>query len=83
METEFCCGLIRFTTMLVRQVCMERVFCGVLDQSVSAFEDFVNQLCGDLVNSFPVGLEKVYSDSFAECFVALTSISGAIATSLS
>lgn len=74
--------LIRLNTFLVKQAHMNKVISGIIEQSVSVFDGFVNQLGGDLVNSFRVRLEKAYLENLVKCSVALTHVSGAGATSV-
>lgn len=55
---------------------------GVTEVSVSVFDESVNWLGGDLVNSFRAGLEKAYSVNLVESPSTLTHVYGAGATSI-
>lgn len=67
---------------MVKQACIESVYHGVIEQSVSGFDGFVNLLCGVLVNSFRARLKKAYFENMVECPVSLTLVSRACATSV-
>lgn len=83
MDSESGRRLVLLNNMLVKQTCMDKVLRGVIDQSVSVFEGFVNRLCGDLINTCCVSIQKPYSNNLVECAVALTHVPGAGAISMS
>lgn len=62
---------------------MDSVLRGFIEKSVSFSDGFVNQLGGEVVDSFRAGLEKVYYDNLVKCPVALTHVLTAGATSVS
>lgn len=68
---------------LIKEAHKDKVIQSVIELSVHVFERFVNWLGYDLVKSFCVCLEKVFSDNMVQCPVARTHVSGALANSLS
>lgn len=77
------CRLICLYTMLVKLARLDNALHGVIEQSLSVFDGFVNRLGGDMVNSFRVGIENAYSDNSVEYPVDLTHVFKAGATSMS
>lgn len=83
MEAE--CGrrLNLLNSMLVKQARMDKVWHGVIYQSVSVLYRFDNHLGGELVNLFRVDLEKADSNNLVKFPVAFTHVFKAGATSVS
>lgn len=75
--------LLRLSTLLVMKTSVDKVLRGIIEQSVSIFDGFVNRLGSELVNSVRVGFEKAYFDNLVEFLVSLIHFSRVGATSIS
>lgn len=82
-EVEFDRRLIHLNNLLVKQAHIEKVLSGVLEQSVSVFDSFLNLLDGELVSLFRVASDKAYSDDLVGYGVSLTYVPGDGASSMS